>query len=86
MVLNATAPRAYAIRLEVRRYGTRTACLWSVWNRPAIELVALATRSIMLASRSPLRPRTCISTDMDDARARPEALHNDSFAPTLLAS
>ena len=38
MVVNATAPRAYAIRLEVRRYGTRTACLWSVWNRPAIEL------------------------------------------------
>ena len=24
---------------------SRTACPWSVWNRPAIELVALATRS-----------------------------------------
>ena len=62
MVVNATTPRAepraYAIRLEIMRYGTRTACPCSVWNRPAIELVALATRSIMLASRSPLRPRT----------------------------
>ena len=52
MVVNATALRAYAIILEVKRYGTRTACPWSVWNRPAIELAARTTRSLMVASRS----------------------------------
>ena len=49
VVNNATAQRrAYTIRLEVMRYSTRAACPWSVWNRPAIELVFMASRSIML--------------------------------------
>ena len=61
MVVNATALRAYAIILEVKRYGTRTACPWSVWNRPAIEMAARTTRPLMVASRSPLRPCTCIT-------------------------